>query len=162
MHQLGTGSAAELRKNIEHILSARRELYNAGAALLECDDTYAARIKAELERLEFASHFVPFAGIPYVRRVSADEIQSYLEGEYQHNCVFSRRELLRKDKVSIYRWNHKGSSYTVQFVRRLSGEYVVNEVRARFNHAITKEDFDDFRAHLSGIAIIGNDVRDNL
>lgn len=93
MHQLGAVSAEKLHENIKHVLSARRKLYNAGIALLECDDTYAAQIKAELERLKISSHFIPFAGIPYVRQVAAYEIQTYLET--------ARRIYLRPEQITI-------------------------------------------------------------
>ena len=73
------------------------------------------------------------------------------EGEYQHNCVFSRRGLVRRDRASIYRWNHKGDSYTIQFIKDRRGCYSVDEVRARFNHSITTEHLRDLKQVLSGI-----------
>ena len=79
MHQLGAVNKASADEKVKRVLSARRSFYNAAAALLECDDAYAARIKTELERLKIARYFRPFAGIPYLREVTADEIQSYLE-----------------------------------------------------------------------------------
>lgn len=73
------------------------------------------------------------------------------EGEYQHNCVFSRRGLVRRDRASIYRWNHKGDSYTIQFIKDRRGRYSVDEVRARFNNSITTEHLRDLKQVLSGI-----------
>lgn len=63
----------------------------------------------------------------------------FREGEYQHNCVFSRRGLVRRDRASIYRWDHDGRNYTIQFARDKRGRYSVDEIRARFNHSITEE-----------------------
>lgn len=45
MHKLGNGSmtANDKRNEIKAVLTARRNLYNAGVALLECDNVYAWR-----------------------------------------------------------------------------------------------------------------------
>lgn len=45
MHKLGNDSmtANDKRNEIKAILTARRNLYNAGVALLECDNVYAWR-----------------------------------------------------------------------------------------------------------------------
>lgn len=62
MHKLGNDSmtANDKRNEIKTVLTARRNLYNAGVALLECDNVYASNIKFALERLTFSSHTVPF------------------------------------------------------------------------------------------------------
>ena len=82
MRQLGdhiTTESAESRK-IKTILAARRALYQAGVQLLECDDAYAGRIKAELERQVFASHSVSFAdGKQIERELDASGVRFYLE-----------------------------------------------------------------------------------
>ena len=93
MHQLGMVNKASADEKIKRVLSARRSFYNAAAALLECDDAYAARIKTELERLKIARYFRPFAGLPYLCEVTADEIQSYLET--------ARRIYLRQEQIVI-------------------------------------------------------------
>ena len=53
-------TANDKRDEIKAVLTARRNLYNAGVALLECDNVYASNIKFALERLIFSSHTVPF------------------------------------------------------------------------------------------------------
>ena len=70
MHKLGDIVTTEeeeekfrrIKEKIRSILTARRNLYNAGVELLECDRVYAEGIKAELERHIFVSHTVPFVG----------------------------------------------------------------------------------------------------
>ena len=74
----------------------------------------------------------------------------FIEGEYQHNCVFSRRGLVRRDRASIYRWDHDGRNYTIQFARDQRGRYSVDEIRARFNHSITEEHLRHLKQLLSG------------
>ena len=70
MHKLGNDSmtANDKRNEIKAALTARRNLYNAGVALLECDNVYASNIKFALERLTFSSHTVPFAGAGAVKK----------------------------------------------------------------------------------------------
>lgn len=70
MHKLGNDSmtANDKRNEIKAVLTARRKLYNAGVALLECDNVYASNIKFALERLTFSSHTVPFVGAGAVKK----------------------------------------------------------------------------------------------
>ncbi len=147
-----------------------------------CDRETYRRIHDEMSEKERkkaseAEFRMPLVAVPSVfdeletalRQAGRDEFERigtterlFQEGEYQHNCVFSRRALLREDRVSIYRWNHKNTSYTVQFVRRLSRGYVVDEVRARFNRAITEEHFNDLKVQLAGIAVIDDFLKPNF
>ena len=78
----------------------------------------------------------------------------FIEGEYQHNCVFSRRGLVRRDRASIYRWDHDGRNYTIQFARDQRGRYSVDEIRARFNHSITEEHLRHLKQLLSGFCSV--------
>lgn len=55
------------KNEIKAVLTARRNRYNAGVALLECDNVYASNIKFALERLAFSSHTVPFVGAGAVK-----------------------------------------------------------------------------------------------
>ena len=82
MHKLGNGSltANDKRNEIKAILTARRNLYNAGVALLECDNVYASNIKFALERLTFSRHTVPFVGAGAVKKqIDETDIMLYLE-----------------------------------------------------------------------------------
>lgn len=69
MHKLGNDNmtANDKRNEIKAVLTARRNRYNAGVALLECDNVYASNIKFALERLAFSSHTVPFVGAGAVK-----------------------------------------------------------------------------------------------
>lgn len=80
------------------------------------------------------------------------------EGFYQHNCVYSRRDLIRKDRKSVFHWSHKDRSYTVQFAVNSKNAYYVDEIRARFNNSITGEDFTDLKAALKGIALVPDSI----
>ena len=70
MHKLGDVLTQE---KIKRVLTARRNLYNAGVEFLECDRTYAEGIKEELERHTFADHLVPFEGAEAEKKL-IDEI----------------------------------------------------------------------------------------
>ena len=80
------------------------------------------------------------------------------EGFYQHNCVYSRRALIRKDRKSVFHWSHKDRSYTVQFAVNSKKIYYVDEIRARFNNSITGEDFTDLKATLKGISLVPDSI----
>lgn len=62
------------------------------------------------------------------------------EGRYQHNCVFSRRNLLRADAVAVFHWSCGEESYTVQFATDVLGRYYTDEIKARFNAPCRLED----------------------
>lgn len=55
------------------------------------------------------------------------------EGEAQHNCVFSRRHLVRIDVASIFHWNYDGCSYTIQFGMDQFGSFRVEEIKGKYN-----------------------------
>ena len=78
------------------------------------------------------------------------------EGNFQHNCVFSRRFLIKQDQVSVYHWDHEGESYTVQFYIDTEGKYHLEEVRARFNKAISEEHLQYLKDKLKDICIVDN------
>lgn len=82
MHKLENELTAnnEIKREIKRILTARRNLYNAGITLLECDNVYARNIKSELERHTFASHMVPFVGAGAAKKqIDETDIRFYLE-----------------------------------------------------------------------------------
>ena len=63
MHQLGNETDREEAKNkIKEILTARRRFYEAGITLLECDNTFAEKIKHTLETMTFTSKVVNIVG----------------------------------------------------------------------------------------------------
>lgn len=64
----------------------------------------------------------------------------YDEGEYQCNCVFSRKQMIRNDLVSIYHWNYHDKDFTIQFSIDLNGRYQIDEIKGRFNKLCEKED----------------------
>ena len=76
MHKLGDVLSQE---KIKRVLTARRNLYNAGVELLECD-RYAEGIKEELERHTFADHLVPFEGAEAEKKqIDEIDVRFYLE-----------------------------------------------------------------------------------
>lgn len=82
MHKLGNDSmtANDQRNEIKAVLTARRNPYNAGVALLECNNVYASNIKFALERFTFSSHTVPFVGAGAVKKqIDETDIMLYLE-----------------------------------------------------------------------------------
>lgn len=71
-----------------------------------------------------------------LQRVHTSE-QLLREGIFQHNCVFSRRDLIKNDKVSIFHWNYENMSYTIQFAVYRSGKYYIDEMKAKYNRKCT-------------------------
>lgn len=66
-------------EKIKNILSARRRAYEAGIALLECDDEYASRVKTELEQYVLANRTASSAGSEDARCIDESDIQIYFE-----------------------------------------------------------------------------------
>ena len=93
------------------------------------------RVPSRFDDLEKA---IRETGSPGFERIMTTR-RLFQEGERQHNCVFSRRGFVRDDRASIYHWDHKGLSYTVQFSASRSGRFFVEEIRARFNKTISSE-----------------------
>lgn len=107
MHKLGNELTAEDKKNeIKQILTARRNFYNAGVALLECDDVYASNIKNELERYTFSSHTVPIVGAGGVKKqIDETDIMLYLESFMRiyvksENIVIDRQNSICKIRLN--------------------------------------------------------------
>lgn len=138
--------------------------------LMRAHDDLAARARLKANKKEFEKPLLAVpskfdaleesigkTGSTEFERISTTE-RLFQEGEYQHNCVFSRLELVRRDRAAVYRWNHQGESYTVQFSRDRRGHYAVQEIRARFNRTITAEHLDELRQVLRGIADVGDDL----
>ena len=85
MHQLGNETDREEAKNkIKEILTARRRFYEAGITLLECDNTFAEKLKHTLETMTFTSKVVNIVGngggaLP----IDASIIRFYLEIDHR-------------------------------------------------------------------------------
>ena len=50
------------------------------------------------------------------------------EGDFQHNCVYSRKDLIKSDRAAIFHWNFENASHTVQFSVDRRGRYYLDEV----------------------------------
>lgn len=96
MHKLGNDSmtANDQRTEIKAVLTARRNLYNAGVALLECNNVYASNIKFALERLTFSSHTVSFVGAGAVKKQIDETYNALL-------AIFSPHPLQARKKRGI-------------------------------------------------------------
>ena len=66
-------------EKIKNILSARRRAYEAGVALLECDDEYARRVKMELEQYVLANRTASSVSSDDERFIDESDIQIYFE-----------------------------------------------------------------------------------
>ncbi len=139
-------------------------------ALIRAHDDLVLRIRMETDKEELSR---PLLAVPSkfdeleraIKDGGSDEFERIRtterlleEGERQHNCVFSRREQVRRDAASIYHWKHGGEDYTVQFIITEKGAYCVNEVRARFNRPITEEHLNDLKKLLKGISTVDDGV----
>lgn len=67
------------------------------------------------------------------------------EGEDQHNCVYSRRYLVRCDRAAIFHWDYAGESCTIQFAMDHQGEYYVEEIKAKYNETCLSHAFQHLR-----------------
>ena len=112
------------------------------------------KVPSKFDGLESA---IRETGTTEFERIGTTE-RLFNEGEYQHNCVFSRRSQVRRDTASIYHWDHKGKSYTIQFAVDRKGRYSVKEVRARFNRSITEKHLRDLEQLLSGFCTVDQDL----
>lgn len=70
-----------------------------------------------------------------------DTERLYTEGEQQHNCVFSYRFAIRNDKCSIWHLNRHNKSYTIRFEINQWDQFVIAEMRDRFNGSYLQEDY---------------------
>lgn len=93
------------------------------------------------------------SGAKGLERIRTTE-RLFEEGVYQHNCVFSRRQLVRQDNASIYHWDHDGASYTIQFIIDRLGYYQIEEIRARFNEPASREHLRVLQRLLRGFCAV--------
>ena len=123
-------------------------------ALIRAHDELAVRLRSNVDEKELSlplvcvpSKFdrlakkIEKSGAVGFERITTTE-RLFEEGVYQHNCVFSRRDLVRSDVVSIYHWDHKGKSYTLQFAKD-GKDFWLTEIKARFNEGVSEEHLAD-------------------
>ena len=60
----------------------------------------------------------------------------------QNNCVFSYRNMIRRDKLTIYHWAKNERSYTIEFRRAVDGRYVIEQMLQANNRLANQEDLD--------------------
>lgn len=78
----------------------------------------------------------------------------YNEGNNQHNCVFSRKERIKNDDISIFHWDYNDKSYTVQFsYDSFHQAYILDEIRARFNEECSDENLKMLSDILWGVNV---------
>ena len=64
----------------------------------------------------------------------------YNEGNNQHNCVFTRRNAIRNDSISIFHWDYLDKNYTIQFsMDSFQHIFKVDEIRAKYNEVCKTE-----------------------
>ena len=85
MYQLGNQTDRDDTKNkIREIITARRQFYEAGITLLECDNTFADKIKHTLENMTFASKVVNIVGAGgRALSIDASMVRFYLEIDHR-------------------------------------------------------------------------------
>lgn len=130
-------------QKIKSILSARRNLYAAGIALLEVDDAYAGNIKHELEQYTIASHTVSFAKAA-PKPLDEDDIRFYLE--------MFMRIYIREKSISI---DEKNSMCYIKLNERITAEIPMQNATAVksifvFSHRFKKKP-DDLQENSSMI-----------
>ncbi|MBQ3356887.1 MAG: PcfJ domain-containing protein [Oscillospiraceae bacterium] len=144
-------------------------------ALINAHDEMAARTRMRINEKEFEKPLVKtpskFDALEAsIRQTGTTELERitttkrlFDESEYQHNCVFSRRDAVRKDSASIYHWAHEGESYTIQFGAKKKGTFYVREIKARFNRRISVEHLGALAELIDGFCAIDADLaRDEL
>ena len=95
MHQLGNKTNREDTKNkIREIITARRQFYEAGITLLECDNNFAGKVKRTLENMTFASKVVNIVGAGgRALSLDASMVRFYLE--------INHRILVREENTTV-------------------------------------------------------------
>lgn len=140
-------------------LAALRRAHDEMNALINRPDEEElnAPLTAENSKFDELENKIREAGLTGFERIRTAE-RLYLEGQYQHNCVYTRRGLIRRDRISVYHWEHKGVKYTVQFARDRKKRYFVEEIRATCNASISAEHLKDLKDMLNDISMIGGGV----
>ena len=83
--------------------------------------------------------------------------QLFLEGENQHNCVYSYRKRISQDECVIYHWDIDDKHYTIEFGLRRN-KYYIKQMKDRFNRT---ERIEDRRIVENYINNIQNDESDD-
>lgn len=78
-----------------------------------------------------------------------DARRLFQEGEQQHNCVFSRRFMIREDRVSVYHWDYDEKNYTIQFGIDEYGLFYIQEIKGRFNESCSPSVMRELSKRLS-------------
>ena len=76
------------------------------------------------------------------------------EGQNQHNCVFTRRGIVREDHAAIFHWHFADDDYTIQFERNYRGDYVVAEIRGKYNEDCPAPVLKELRDTLNMLSIM--------
>lgn len=77
--------------------------------------------------------------LPHNFSLLKTEEELFLQGEKQHNCVYTRKENVNKGISAIYNLNYKDKDYTLELQKNGNNEYVVFELKGKYNEEPTNE-----------------------
>ena len=73
----------------------------------------------------------------------------FQEGEQQHNCVFSRRFMIREDRATVYHWGYNEKNYTIQFGIDEYDLFYIQKIKGRFNEPCSPSVMRELNKRLS-------------
>ena len=82
------------------------------------------------------------------------------EGTMQDNCVFSYRDLIRNDRLTIYHWSIDDRDYTIEFRRSFDGKYTIKQMLQAKNRQANPADVEHVKRCLG--ARLGNHSESNF
>lgn len=128
---LGTNTPVKLRCSLKKLIEAHDELSRAArrSRLEAAGSESLVMTPSKFDNLEKSLNFLYPNELQ--RMITSEQLLA--EGETQHNCVYSRKDLIRSDRAAIFHWNFENASHTVQFSADRRGKYYLDEVKARFN-----------------------------
>lgn len=124
-----SGDIERLRKAHDDLVIAISDKANKDRE----DDTTLVASPSKFDFLEMSLDLLDPGAFRRLRTVS----ELFAEGEYQHNCVITRKASIRCDRVAIFHWDYMDESCTVQFATDLRGRFYIEEIFARFNKPIS-------------------------
>ena len=66
----------------------------------------------------------------------------FMEGMYQHNCVYTYREGIRRDDLAILHWEKDRRPYTIEVRIGSDGYYRIEQMKGLCNKEPSRDDYD--------------------
>jgi hypothetical protein len=128
---LDTNTPVKLRCSLKKLIEAHDELSRA-VRKNRLEAAGSESLVMTPSRFDNLEKSLSFLYPNEIQRIITSE-QLLAEGETQHNCVYSRKDLIQSDRAAIFHWSFENAGHTAQFSADRRGRYYLDEVKARFN-----------------------------